>query len=272
MDNGISARWQPLVDFARGQEVDGVRVSVSLRAPDGARFEYREYERFLAASTVKVPIVIALLRQVDSGALSLDSMHTVVWRDVFLGDGRGSRIEFSKGVELSLRDLMYFAICMSDNNATNTLIEIAGIDAVNDVMVELGMEHSQLGRPLRGYAAHPEEGVPNNWVTARDLRAAFETIRGGRAASRTSTDKLVDMLTWQENVNRIGFHYMDRQYHWGSKTGTVHADSHDVAFVRRGNDEMILAVCTVGYPTWQEAEPPIAEIGRLAGVACGLLS
>ena len=34
---------------------------------------------------------------------------------------------------------------------------------------------------------------------------------------------------------------------------------------------MILAVCTVGYPTWQDAEAPIAEIGRLAGVACGLL-
>lgn len=271
MNQGLSFRWQPLLDFIHEEESAGVRISVSLRTPDGARFDYREYERFLAASTIKVPVVIELLRQVDLEALTLDSLHTVVWRDVYLGDGQGSRIEFSKGVDLSLRDLMYFAICISDNNATNVLIELATIDAVNDTMVALGMEHSQLGRQLRGSQARPEEGVPNNWVTARDLRSLFEAIRAGKAASRASTDELVDMLTRQENVNRIGFHYTDRQFHWGSKTGTVEADSHDVAFVRLGDDEMILAVCTVGYPTWQAAEAPIAEIGRLAGVAAGLL-
>jgi beta-lactamase class A len=271
VDIGIPARWQALTDYVQQQETDGIRVSVALRAPDGDRFCYRADERFLAASTIKVPVVITLLRRVDRGELSLDSTHTVFWRDVFLGDGEGTKLEFSKGVELSLRDLMYFAICMSDNNATNTLIELAGIDPINNTMVELGMGHSQLGRQLRGYPARPEEGMPNNWVTAHDLCTLFESIRSGKAASRIGTEKLVDMLLWQENVNRIGFHYMDKQFQWGSKTGTVHSDSHDVAFVRGPGGEMVLAVCTVGYPTWQEAEPSIAEIGRLAGVACGLL-
>jgi beta-lactamase class A len=272
VETGLSARWQPLADYLQQQEAGHrVRIGVALRAPDGERFAYRSRERFLAASTIKVPIVIELLRRVDRGELRLDSTHTVFWRDVFLGDGRGSKLEFSKGIELSLRDLMYFAISMSDNNATNTLIDLAGIDAVNDTMVELGMGHSQLGRHLRGYQALPEEGLPNNWVTAHDLCALFEAIRAGKAASRASTEKLVDMLIWQDNVNRIGFHFSDKRFTWGSKTGTVHSDSHDVAFVSGPGGEMILAVCTVGYPTWQEAEPPIAEIGRLAGVACGLL-
>ncbi len=262
---------EPWWNYARQQEADGVRISVAVRAPDGERWCYRGSERFLAASTIKVPVVITLLRRVDRGELSLKQTYPVLWRDVYLGDGQGTRLEFSKGVDLSLRDLMYFAICMSDNNATNSLIELAGIDAINDTMVELGMGHSQLGRQLRGYPAQPEEGIPNNWVTARDLRALFEAILSGKAAGKASTEKLIDMLAWQENVNRIGFHYMDAAFTWGSKTGTVHADSHDVAFVRGSGGEMVLAVCTVGYPTWQEAEPPIAEMGRLAGVACGLL-
>lgn len=272
MGETIPARWRPLADYARQQERDGIRFSMAVRAPDGERWCYRGNERFLAASTIKVPVVITLLRRVDRCELSLKKKYPVLWRDVYLGDGQGTKLEFSKGVDLSLRDLMYFAICMSDNNATNSLIELAGIDAVNDTMVELGMGHSQLGRQLRGYAAHPEEGVPNNWVTAHDLRALFESILAGAAAARTSTEKLIDMLTWQENVNRIGFHYMDPAFTWGSKTGTVHDDSHDVAFVQGPGGEMVLAVCTTGYPTWQEAEPPIAEIGRLAGVACGLLN
>jgi beta-lactamase class A len=271
VDTGIPARWQSLVDYVQQQEAGHVRISLALRAPDGERFGYRENERFLAASTIKAPVVIELLRRVDRGGLSLDSTHTVIWRDVYLGDGQGTKLEFSKGVDLSLRDLMYFAICMSDNNATNTLIDVAGIDSINDTMVELGMGHSQLGRYIRGYPAHPEEGIPNNWVTAHDLRALFEAILAGQAASRIGTEMLIDMLVWQENVNRIGFHYLDDAFTWGSKTGTVHADSHDVAFVRGPGGEMVLAVCTTGYPTWQEAEPPIAEIGRLAGVACGLL-
>ena len=271
MAEAIPARWQSLADFVRQQEVDGIRVSVAVRAPDGDRWCYRGNERFLAASTIKVPIVIELLRRVDRGELSLDSTYPVVWRDVYLGDGQGTRLEFSKGVDLPLRELMYFSISMSDNNATNTLIDLAGIDRINDTMVELGMGHSQLGRHIRGYPAHPEEGLPNNWVTARDLRALFEAILAGSAATRVSTDKLIDMLIWQDNVNRIAFHYLDTAFTWGSKTGTVHDDSHDVAFVSGPGGEMVLAVCTTGYPTWQDAEPPIAEIGRLAGVACGLL-
>ncbi|MCO5223224.1 MAG: class A beta-lactamase-related serine hydrolase [Thermomicrobiales bacterium] len=265
------ARWQPLENYLRTVETYPIRIGIVIQAPGGDRFTYRADERFLAASTIKVPVVVELFRQVDCGERSLKAKHPVTWRDVYLRDGRGGKLGFSDGVELSLRDLMHLIICMSDNNAANTLIDLAGFENVDAAMPELGMHRSELGRYILGRAAYPEEGIPENWTTPTDLCTLFDAILSGRALSRISTEKLIDMLTWQDNVNRIGRHYIDSPYTWGSKTGTTGDDSHDAGFVRGPDGDLVLAVCTTGFPTMADAEAVIGEIGRLAGVACGLL-
>lgn len=271
MTDGASGRWRPLATYIDTIETPPVRIGVMVHTSDGETFTHRHDERFYAASTIKLPIVVSLFQLVDRGELCLNRKYTTYWRDIYLRDGHGSKLSLSDGVDLTLRDLMYLTICMSDNNAANTLIDLAGFDTVNDTMTELGMLDSELGRRILGRPALPEDVWRENWTTAADLVTLFEAILSGRAMTRISTDTLLDMLLWQENLNRLGRYYLDTPCEWGSKTGTVGSDSHDAGFVRGDTGEMVLAICTTGFPFLPEAETVIAEIARLSGVAAGLL-
>lgn len=271
MTDAASGRWRPLATYIETIETPPVRIGVMAHTPDGEIFAYRSDERFFAASTIKLPVVITLLQMVDRGELDPDRKYTTSWRDIYLRDGQGSKLELSEGVDLPLRDLMYLAISMSDNNAANTLIDLAGFDAINDTMIELGMLDSELGRRILGHPALPEDRWTENWTTTADLVTLFEQILSGGACSRINTGLLLHMLSWQENFNRLGRPYLETTYAWGSKTGTVGSDSHDSGFVRTPEGALVLAICTTGLPTMPEAEPVIAEISRLIGVACGLL-
>lgn len=166
---------------------------------------------------------------------------------------------------------MYMAISMSDNDAANILIDVAGMDNVNDTMTELGMHQSELGRKILGRPAYPEEGNRENWTTPDDLRILIDAILNGQAASAQSCAMLIDMLAWQRNPKRIGAPFAKGSLPWGSKTGTVSVDSHDAGFVRGPRGDMVIAVCTTGFSDWRNAESVIAKTARLAGVACGLL-
>src|SRR5688572_18249849 len=84
------------------------------------------------ASTVKVPILIELFRQVEAGKLGLDDRLRYT-EDVFV---RGSGIlrELTPGLELPIRDVATLMIVISDNIATNMLIDLLGIANVNTTL------------------------------------------------------------------------------------------------------------------------------------------
>lgn len=263
------ARWQPLAAYLNACETGLRRVGVVVRTPDGDEFAYRPHESFLAASTIKIPVAVELLRRIDRGELSLDETYEVQWNNIDLGEGTGGIVDFEEGIALPLRELLYMMITMSDNAVANVLIELAGMDAVNRTMRELGLRHTVLGRFITGQVG--ETGDGQNWTSAGDLALLMDELVNDRAASAESCKLLRHMLVWQPNMNRIGYHFKDWPLPWGSKTGTVGDASHDVGFIRGKNGIMIIAVCTHGMPTWKVAEPAIAEIARLAAIASGIL-
>jgi beta-lactamase class A len=238
-----------------------------VHTPDGDQFAHQPHESFFAASTIKVPVAVELLRRIDRGELSLGETYEVQWRNVELGPD--SKTDFEDGIALPLREMIYMMISMSDNDAANVLIEMAGMDAVNRTIRELGLRHTVLERFILGNIG--EVGGGQNWTTASDLALLMDAIVNDRAASAESCKRLRHMLVWQPNMNRIGYHFKDWTLPWGSKTGTVGAASHDAGFIRGECGIMIIAVCTHGFPGWREAEPAIAEITRLAAVASGIL-
>jgi len=92
-------------------------------------------ERWYLASTVKVPIAIAVLRAVERGRLTLDT--TVPLHAVDTVDGGGSTNRRAAGARIPVRRLMEQMIIHSDNTASDLLIGTVGIDAVNAVVASL---------------------------------------------------------------------------------------------------------------------------------------
>ena len=268
MSSSVSKRWRPLAETVAAAETGPIRIGVAVQAPDGDQFSMRGDERFVSASTIKIPIMIEIYRQIDRGTLSLDDRFTLTAADIC--QGSGVLLQLHPGLELTLRDIIYLMMSISDNTATNMLIDIAGMENVNETIASLGMSGSSLGRKMRGKPAEGDE--PENWATPDDFRTVLDAILCNRAAAPESCAQMIEMLTLQQNNRRIGrWIPVDRKPTWGSKTGTVGSVSHDAGFIRGPQGDLIVTVFTDGFPVLHDAEPVIGEIARQAAIASGLL-
>nr|WP_288355489.1 serine hydrolase [uncultured Pseudomonas sp.] len=95
----------------------------------------RAEERWYMASGIKVPVAIAVLRGVERGDWQLDTRLSLEADDFV--DGAGSTNQYGPGERLSVRFLLEQMIIYSDNTATDRLIRLAGLDAVNGLVREL---------------------------------------------------------------------------------------------------------------------------------------
>lgn len=95
------------------------------------RFSWRADEPWYLASGIKVPVAIAVLRQVEDGHLALDAHVKLLASDYV--DGAGQTNHQPVGATLSIQWLMEQMLIYSDNTATDVLIRVAGLDEVNAV-------------------------------------------------------------------------------------------------------------------------------------------
>src|SRR5581483_5780487 len=118
----MSVDWSEVERIAREAERGGGVVGLSIIGPGGDRFSYQGDHAIPAASTVKIPIMIEIYRQVDRRERSLDDLSTL--RDEDKAPGSGVLLHLHDGVQLTLNDLIYLMISISDNTATNLLIDM----------------------------------------------------------------------------------------------------------------------------------------------------
>ena len=265
---------------------DGVpSVSYALSSVEGKQIAgYRENVRYYSASTIKLPVLIAVLRAVDSGTLSLDM--TLTSRTTFASAVPGAG-EFgfepdevdpgmpAAGTDTTLRRVLERMIVVSSNEATNLAVELVGFGAVNAVLADVGARSSKMER-LIGDLAALEAGLTQE-ITAADLVRVLHAVVTGKAAGPESTALMLDFLQAQEfgmigpALEAGGFRPV-----WGSKSGWVTGISHDVAFVAPPgtpvsaplNGGVLLAVCTRGYEPDAAAEV-IAAVSTLAWTLSG---
>jgi N-acyl-D-amino-acid deacylase len=113
----------------------------------GRSVSLRGGERFPMASTFKVPVAVELLRRVDAGELSLEEMVALEPRHLHPGSGTLTTLFDEPGVSLSIRNLLELMLLISDNSATDLLLERAGGGpAVTARLKALGIEGIDVSR------------------------------------------------------------------------------------------------------------------------------
>ena len=123
----------------------------------GQRFDVNESLVFPQGSAIKIPILIELFRRADRSELKLSDRLPV--RQNNQVGGSGMLQYFSDGgSELSLHDLAVAMIVLSDNSATNVLIDRLGMERVSQTMAEMGAGQTKLQRKM----IRPEESARGN--------------------------------------------------------------------------------------------------------------
>ena len=258
--------WSGLARTIALAEASGLVPGVAIVAPGGARFAHNGGRRFVAASTVKIPIMVELFRQVDAGRQSLEARHVLQAQDRTTGSGVLSQLQ--DGLAPTLGDLAYLMMSISDNAATNILIDRLGQDRVNATMQALGMHGSTLGRRMRG--RHVQAAEAENWAVPEDYARAMAALLEGRAASPASCERMLALLEQQQNDRRIARHLpqADRP-RWGSKTGSLPGVANDVGFVMTGRGPLVLALFCEALPDAHAGEQVLGDLARAALDAAG---
>lgn len=154
-----------LEEIAR--EADGVLGIHAIDLVSGRAFGVRDTLVFPQGSAIKIAILLELYRRAEVGDLKLTDRLPVRASD--RTGGSSMLVDFTDGgSELALRDLAMFMIRISDNTATNMLIDRLGMDRVNLTMRELGFPEIKLQRKM----IRPQESVKGNENIATPRAAA----------------------------------------------------------------------------------------------------
>ncbi|WP_312179540.1 serine hydrolase [Arthrobacter sp.] len=209
---------------------------------------------FYAASTIKLAVLIAAMRQVDAGRLELS--QPVLVKDRFpsrlpgAGDFTFDAEETDAGMPpagstVTLAEALGRMVYASSNSGTNMVLELTGMEAAAEALSLCGAESSRLERLISDHAAR-DAGYTHE-TTAADLVRIMHAVISGAVAGPDSTGFMLEQLRRQEHPV-IGA-VLPATADWGSKSGWVDGIHHDVAFIGSPGEpgSYVLAVCTQGY-------------------------
>jgi beta-lactamase class A len=242
-----------------------------LNLETGAGFVHDDDVTFHAASTVKVPLMMALFQAVDDKELRLDQPIPVRNQFQSLLDGSTYTLDPKEdgdpelyqavGSTRPLEELIRRMIVRSSNLATNLLIEKIGASRAQDLMRSLGAYRIEIRRGVEDNKAY-EAGI-NNIATAGDLALALAALVKGDTFKPASAAKMIEILKAQEFNEKIpaGLPAGTPVAH---KTGDITGVHHDAAIVfPPGVKPYVLVVLTEGYPDEKAANHTISEISRV---------
>ena len=252
--------------------LSGGEVSVIYRPVSGAlggELLINPDVTYHAASTMKVPVMIELFRQIDANTIRLDDaipvsniFHSIVDGSEFTlssNEAADGPVFLAIGKTMSYRDLCEQMITISSNLATNVLMEKLGVERIRLTVARLNAPGMNVLRGVEDQKAF-DKGMSNQ-TSARALMTLLTAIANGTAASKSSCAEMEAILKRQKFNDGIPAG-VPKDVVVGHKTGTITAIHHDAAIVYAKNP-YILVVMTRGIPDEKKSDLLIAEISRL---------
>ena len=266
---------QPLKESLQAR-IAGFSGSVSLYAvnlENGAAIGIRDTDKVRTASTIKIAIMMAVFDQVARGQAKWTDLLTVTAAEKVSGSGILDS-EISDGVQLPIRDVMHLMMVLSDNTATNMLLERFTADAVNAYLDKLGIKTTRSLRKILGNG--PPAGVsaagklPENQKyglgvsTPRDMVTMLEKLYRGEIVSADASREMLDVMKrCQDNT---GIRRKLPGVTIANKIGALDALRSDVGIVYSQGGPIAMAITVDGIPApdWGPDNPGSIMISDLA--------
>ncbi|MGN4125392.1 serine hydrolase [Lysinibacillus sphaericus] len=247
---------QPLIRQLLQETPYKVHIIVKDLRTDETLISERSTEVFSSASLMKVPILLAVLHQVESNRLALDEVLTITPKDW---------VDFSGISEQQLKsatiyELLVWMIITSDNTATNILIDYIGMDELNRYFCENGLKHTILQRKMMD-VERLANGV-DNVTTARDMAHLFTHIYRQDLFTPSFSALAIDILS-RQRVHESLSRYLVDDVIIAHKTGGLDTVDHDVGIVYSDAKDYLIGVFVTEVTNNQDARQLIGRISKV---------
>lgn len=178
-----------LVRIAGG--VQGVMGIVVEDLGGESRFAVNADREFAQASAIKIPILMEVLKQAHEGKIKLTDRHWIEKKTQVAGSGILSELG-DRTTQMSVEDLAVCMIVLSDNTATNILIDLVGKENVTATMKSLGCPHTKVQRRMldTAAAARGEDNISTPAEAAKIMRL----LHDGKFINREVSDHALAIL------------------------------------------------------------------------------
>lgn len=212
---------------------------------------------FPSASTIKISILSELFNKINEGAF--DFNETVETTEDMKTGGDGILKELDSGHKFTLKELATLMIILSDNTATNMLINLLGMDPINSTIQRLGLTNTKLQRKMMDSQAAGEGR--DNLITANDLARILELIYRGENVNKEYSDIMLDILKRQQVRGRLDL-YLPEDVVIAHKTGDLDYLEHDAGIVYLPEKEYLICVLTNKTETNKDGREIIGMISK----------
>ena len=246
-------------------ELDGTMGVAILDLTDGRQFLLNADQEFAQASSIKVAILAELYRQEQqseqgvSGKAKLSDAYTVEARD--LVDGSAIMSGLTPGVtRVTNRDLATFMVAVSDNSATNVLIDRVGMQNVNALLDSLGLHETRLQRKMMDVKA-AQEGR-ENISTPNEMMKLFSALYQKKVLNKALTEDYFKVLGTPKasDIPR----YIPEDVVCANKPGELAGVRNDVGIVFVPNRPFVVVVMTAYLQRERDGDDAIAKIAGMA--------
>ena len=269
---------QPKLDDQVKPLVASFKGKVSLFGKNldtGETYALNPDERVRTASTIKIAVMIEAFGRVNEGKIKWTD-EVVLTKEKKVS-GSGILTELSDGLHLTLRDAVNLMMIVSDNTATNLVLDVLTTDAVNARMESLGFKNIKIMRRIGSGGESAAGKDPENkkyglgMATPREMVLVMEKLERGEIISPALSKEMIDLMKREQDRNAIG------RAQWNvplaSKYGALDKLRSAVGILYTKKGKIALAISCDDMPEtmWSVDNPAYLLMSRLSEViAAGL--
>ncbi len=256
---------KPLISSFKG------KVSLFAKNLDtGETYALNPDERVRTASTIKIAVMIEAFARVNEGKVKwTDKVVLTKEKKV---SGSGILTELSDGLSLTLRDAVNLMMILSDNTATNLVLDVLTTDAVNARMESLEFKNIKIMRKIGSGGDSIAGKDPENkkyglgMATPREMVLVMEKLERGEIVSAAVSKEMIDLMKREQGRNSIGRSLSGVPM--ASKYGALDRLRSAVAilYTKQGRIAMAVSCDEMPETMWSVDNPAYVLMSRLSEV------
>lgn len=211
-----------------------------------------------SASTIKLVIMAELMARVHDGSMRLDDKITVTEQMHTGGDGILK--ELAPGHAFTLKEILTLMIIVSDNEATNILITLLGMDSINARAQAMGLNCAHLGRKMMDSEAKKQG--KDNFICAEDIEHILTQIYHEQVIGAAESRLMLDILLRQQQSGRLQL-YLPEEVAVAHKCGDLDFLENDGGIIFVPEKPYVLVVLTSQMPSNKEGREVIGHISKI---------
>ncbi|MGM9923213.1 MAG: serine hydrolase [Bacillus sp. (in: firmicutes)] len=219
---------------------------------------YKEETVHSAASTIKVPLLIEAFRRHEAGLLELEKMIAIGEQDIVGGAGVLQALSLRSA---TVKDLLTLMVIVSDNTATNLVIDLIGLEEIKTGYNTLGLYATSIHRRMMDFASL-QRGY-DNVISAKDLHRSLRLINESGLLSEASREAMLEMLGKQQFRDKLPYEMNEESLWIGNKTGELPGIEHDCGIITYEGNTVYAALLCSELDNQQDGQQLIRYVGRL---------